>query len=186
MSNNPAILSDTSNDSHNFPMQLNNIMEVPHMKRSLDTPEQIIPKMKKVEFTEIENLMSGHPVEHFLTRPTEHVLTRPVEHVLTRPAEHVLTRPVEHVLTRPVEHVLTRPAERIISKPVEQNTCNTVLAECNVSKPITPLSNDLIKIFNIMIPKQTCGLTFILCVVGLIIFYLSKEKQIKNDEDKKQ
>jgi hypothetical protein len=136
-------MSDTSDF---MPSQLNNMMDIQNMKKILDTTDQIIPQLKKVEFVEIEKL------------------------------------PIEEIISKPVEQIISKPVEQII-KPVTQSKCVEQLC-VKTNDVVLPkqISGDLVKVFNIFVPKQTCGLTFVLIIIGLIIFYLSREpKKIDNN-----
>jgi hypothetical protein len=129
-----------------MPSQLNNITDVQNMKNILDTTDQIMPQLKKVEFVEVGQIVK--PV----------VPNKCIDPVKLIPSK----------CTELTEQIV-KPVATIPNKCIEQS------AEILVS-------NDLVKVFNIFVPKQTCGLTFILIIIGLIIFYMTKEpKKIDNN-----
>lgn len=133
------IVNNYMSDTSDFmPSQLNNMMDIPNMKKLLDTTDQIVPQLKKVEFSEVVQL--------------------------------------------PIEHVISKPVEQII-KPVTQIKCiEQPFIKTNDTILPNQTSGDLVKVFNIFVPKQTCGLTFVLIIIGLIIFYLTREpKKIDNN-----
>lgn len=128
-------MSDTSDF---MPSQLNNMMDIPNIKKILDVTEQVVPQLKKVEFSE-----------------------------------------VGQVTTVPIKNLPSVKTEQIINPVNPVNPVNHIYIDKQCEKQI---SSDLVKIFNIFVPKQTCGLTFILIIIGLIIFYMSREpKKIDNN-----